>query len=138
MILLLAAFIIGQPPVSGGGYIVPGVDAEQVTMTVNVWGEVRNPGAHQVPWNADLVAALSAAGGPTSQADLDNVQIVYVDFQSDYDLRAYIDGRGEAVPLIEPGVTIFIGRSSYEWWKEVVDFTYKIIVAFNLILVLVK
>jgi protein involved in polysaccharide export with SLBB domain len=107
-------------------------------MTVNVWGEVRSPGAHQIPWNADLVAALSAAGGPTSQADLRDVRIVYRDFQSEYDLRAYLDGHGSTVPLMEPGVTVFIGRSGYEWWKEAVDFAYKIIVAVNVILVVTR
>lgn len=138
MIALLLLLLCGQTSPPGEGYIVPGVDAERVTMTVNVWGEVRNPGAHQIPWNADLIAALSAAGGPTAQADLRDVQIVYRDFQSEFDLRAYLDGSGSSVPSMEPGVTVFIGRSGYEWWKEVVDFGYKIIVAVNLILVVTR
>lgn len=138
MIALLSLLLCGQVPSSGDGYIVPGVDAEQVTMIVNVWGEVRSPGAHHIPWNADLVAALSAAGGPTSQADLRDVRIVYRDFQSDYDLRAYLDGQGSTVPSMEPGVTVYIGRSGYEWWKEAIDFAYKIIVAVNVILVVTR
>lgn len=138
MILLLAVFLLGQVPAPVGGYTVPGVDADMVTMTVNVWGEVRSPGAHQIPWNSDLIAAVSAAGGPTSQADLGSVQIVYRDFQCVYNLRNYLDGRGATVPAMEPGVTVFIGRSGYEWWREIVDFTYKIIVAVNLILVVTR
>jgi len=138
VIALLSLLLYGQVAPPGDGYIVPGVDAERVTMTVNVWGEVRNPGVHQIPWNADLVAALSAAGGPTGQADLRDVRIVYRDFQSEYDLRAYLDGEGSTVPSMEPGVTIYIGRSGYEWWKEVVDFGYKLIVAVNLILVVTR
>lgn len=138
MILLLVVSILAQIPSSGSGYIVPGVDTEQVTMTVNVWGEVRAPGAHRIPWNGDLIAALSAAGGPTPQAVLGDVRIVYRDFQSDYDLRAYLEGRGETVPAMEPDVTVFVGRSNYEWWKDVIDFTYKLIVAVNLILVVTQ
>jgi len=101
VIALLSLLLCGQVAPPGDGYIVPGVDAERVTMTVNVWGEVRNPGVHQIPWNADLVAALSAAGGPTGQADLRDVRIVYRDFQSEYDLRAYLDGEGSTVPAME-------------------------------------
>ncbi len=136
--ILLLLFLNLTPELSGGGYTIPGVDAERVTMTVNIWGEVRSPGAHEVPWNADLISALSAAGGPTSQADLGRVRIVYRDFQSVYDLKAYLDGRGSAVPAMEPGVTVHVGRSGYEWWKDVVDFAYKIIVAVNLVLVITR
>lgn len=138
MILLILTVLLGGAPGVGGGYTIPGVDAERVTMTVNVWGEVRTPGAHQVPWDADLIQALSAAGGPTTQADLGRIRIVYRDFQSVYNMRNYIEGRGATIPSMEPGVTIYVGRSRYEWWKDVVDFTYKIIVAVNLVLVITR
>jgi len=136
--LLLVLSLLVSPPPPGNGYLVPGVDAGQVTMTVNVWGEVLNPGAHRIPWNGDLIAALSAAGGPTPRADLRGVRIVYRDFQSEYDLRAYLEGRSGTVPAMEPDATVFVGRSNYEWWKDIIDFAYKLIVAVNLILVVTQ
>ena len=47
-------------------YTVAGIDAADITMPVNVWGQVRNPGMHLIPWDSDLRDALSAAGGPST------------------------------------------------------------------------
>ncbi len=50
-------------------------DEERLEMVVAIWGQVRNPGEHRVPYNTNLVELISAAGGPTDKARLDKVQL---------------------------------------------------------------
>lgn len=132
---LLAALAMGSGLEE---YYVPGVESEGVQMDVHVWGEVGNPGTHRIPVNTDLVVALSAAGGPLSSADLDEVRIVYDGLEIVYDLEAFLEAEGGAVPILRAGATVYVPRGSYEWWKDVVDFGYKILVAANLIWIMTE
>ena len=50
-------------------------DEEQLEMIVAIWGEVKNPGEHRVPYNTNLVELISVAGGPTRSAKLSKVQL---------------------------------------------------------------
>ena len=114
-------------------YTVPGVETDEVLMSIHVWGEVRNPGTYLVPVDADLIAGISSAGGPTSKAKLSDVRIVYEDSEIVYNLDRFLDADGGPVPDLFPGATIYIPTNSFEWWKTVIDFSYKIIIAVNLI-----
>ncbi|HRY60619.1 MAG TPA: SLBB domain-containing protein, partial [Candidatus Fermentibacter sp.] len=75
-----------------GGYVVPGVETGEVQMNVHVWGEVLDPGTYLLPFDADLVEAVSAAGGPTAKADLDAVRIVTSLGEVEYDLAGFLRG----------------------------------------------
>ncbi len=119
------------------GYTVPGVETDEILMSIHVWGEIRNPGTYLVPVGSDLIVGISAAGGPTQHASLGDVSIVYEDLEIEYDLHNFLDAEGDPVPELLPGATIFIRTRSYEWWKEAIDFTYKIVVAVNLIWILI-
>jgi len=131
-VFLLAAAVLAQA--SGlERYTVPGVETNEVLMSIHVWGEVRNPGTYLVPVEADLIAGLSAAGGPTSIARLSDVKILYDDTEIEYDLDDFLNARGEPVPELTPGATVHVPTRRFEWWKEAIDFSYKIIVAVNLI-----
>lgn len=118
------------------GYSLPGINSDEITMPVNVWGEVRSPGLHLIPWDSDLRDALSAAGGPTSMADLSEVKIISTGIEIKYNLSAFLSGEGAPMPAMEPDATVFVGKSNYEWWKDIVDFTYKIIVMANVLWVM--
>jgi protein involved in polysaccharide export with SLBB domain len=48
----------------------------KVLVSVNIWGEVFQPGVHFVPVGAKLTDALGAAGGPTGLANMPNVRLV--------------------------------------------------------------
>jgi len=122
--------------ISAGDYSIPGIDSDQITMSVNVWGEVRNPGLHLIPWDSDLRDALSAAGGPTTQADLSSIRIISTGLRIEYNMSDFLSGHGSPVPAMEPDATVYVGRSSYEWWKDVVDFSYKILIMANVIWVM--
>lgn len=121
---------------AGDDYSLAGINSDEILMPVNVWGEVRNPGMHMVPWNSDLRDALSAAGGPTSSADLDDISIILADLDIEYDLSDYLSGGGAPLPGMEPDATVYVSTSRYEWWKDIVDFSYKILVMANVILLM--
>jgi hypothetical protein len=40
------------------------------------------------------------------------------------------------MPAMEPDATVYISRSKYEWWKDIVDFSYKILIMANVIWVM--
>ena len=130
------AVLLASTGLAVDDYSLPGIDSDEILMPVNVWGEVRNPGLHMVPWDSDLRDALSAAGGPTSSADLSSVKIVLQGINIEYDLSDYLAGEGDPLPGMEPDATVYISTSSYVWWKDVVDFSYKILVMANVILLM--
>lgn len=46
-----------------------------VMMRINLWGAVDRPGIHNVPIKTDLITLLSYAGGPSVDAEMDEVII---------------------------------------------------------------
>jgi hypothetical protein len=134
--MIPSLLVIASLCLSAGDYSVAGISSDQITMSVNVWGEVRNPGLHLIPWDSDLRDALSAAGGPSAQADLSNIRIVTTDLEIEYNMSDFLSGHGAPIPPMEPDATVFVGTSSYEWWKDVVDFSYKILIMANVIWVM--
>lgn len=121
---------------AGQEYSVTGTEPGEITMPVNVWGQVRNPGLHLIPWDSDLRDALSAAGGPLTDADLSCVTIVSTGLEIEYNLSDFLSGHGAPMPAMEPDATVYISRSKYEWWKDIVDFSYKILIMANVIWVM--
>jgi len=117
-------------------YTLPGVDSNEILMPVNVWGEVRNPGVYMIPWNSDLRDALSAAGGPTTTANLSSIKVILNGIDIEYNLSDYLDGRGNPLPVLESDATVYLSTSRYEWWKDAVDFSYKLLVMANVILLM--
>jgi NADH:ubiquinone oxidoreductase subunit F (NADH-binding) len=47
----------------------------EMTMQVNIWGDVQKPGRYEVGGSTDLIQLLSYAGGPTREAELSEVRI---------------------------------------------------------------
>jgi hypothetical protein len=47
----------------------------EITMTINLWGFVKNPGRYEVPISTTLVDLVSFAGGPLANADMGSVRI---------------------------------------------------------------
>lgn len=134
--LLFAVPFLVASSFASGDYSVPGIDSDEILMPVNVWGEVRSPGVFMIPWDSDLRDALSAAGGPTSTADLSEVRIILTDLEIEYNLSDYLAGEGAQLPVLEPNATVYIAESGYEWWKDVVEFSYKLIIMANAVLVM--
>jgi protein involved in polysaccharide export with SLBB domain len=99
----------------------------EITMSVNLWGHVRNPGRYEVPISTDIVQLISYAGGPSSEADLGTVKIARVvrgvdairTVEFDVSLKR-LDKLDEKARRLEPGDTIFIDSISVTF-REVFD-----------------
>ena len=114
-----------------------GADNE-LLMQVNVWGEVKNPGTFQVPDNTDLISLLSFAGGPTEGAKLSRVKLIR-SFSPRKEVRImnvekYLKkGNHEEVPIIKPGDTIVVPKSSFHSLTRFVSFLYNVAVIASVI-----
>lgn len=99
----------------------------ELTMQVNLWGAVKNPGRYEVSSATDLVQLLSFAGGPLEAATLGSVTITRIQ------RREGLPARRELVTLdleelhlvepamlaLQPGDTIFIEYSGWETLRDV-------------------
>ncbi len=94
----------------------------EITMSINLWGYVRNPGRYEVPISTDVVQLLSYAGGPLAEADLGAVKISRVVRRDDgirtvefvVNLR-HLDKLDDKARGLEPGDTIFVDSPSFVW-----------------------
>jgi hypothetical protein len=94
----------------------------EITMSINLWGYVRNPGRYEVPISTDLIQLLSYAGGPLADANLGNVKISRVVRREDairiveYTVSLdRLDKLDEKARDLEPGDTIFIETPPFSW-----------------------
>ena len=92
----------------------------ELSMQVNIWGFVNNPGRYEVATSTGLLELLSYAGGPSADALIDNVRItrsfersggarpqeIYVDLED----LASVD---PADLVLYPDDTVFIDHSSW-------------------------
>lgn len=60
---------------SAGSVYYSAVVKDKILIPVHIWGAVQKPGLHFIPTGTNLVEALSLAGGPTIQANLDKVKL---------------------------------------------------------------
>jgi hypothetical protein len=98
----------------------------ELTMHVNVWGFVRNPGRYEVPTSTDLVQLVSFAGGPIQDAVLDDVKVTRSltresgvtrrEFHVDLEDLTKID---PANLVLYPGDTVFIDHSGWLTVRDV-------------------
>jgi hypothetical protein len=51
----------------------------EITMSINLWGMVKQPGRYEVPISTDMVQLLSYAGGPMREADLAGVLVTRIE-----------------------------------------------------------
>ena len=94
----------------------------EITMSINLWGYVRNPGRYEVPISTDIVQLLSYAGGPLAEADIAAVKISRVVRRDDgirtveftVNLR-HLDKLDDKARGLEPGDTIFVDSPSFVW-----------------------
>jgi len=107
----------------GSSEYYPSSGEVKIVIPIQVWGEVNQPGVHYVKPNAKVSEVIGAAGGPTGNADIDDVRIIskgkkkYLSlFDNDldkYQLRPndtiYIDDSWKnELPLIFGGVTTIV------------------------------
>lgn len=106
-LLALAGLVQAQPAPSQ----VPG-------SKYYVWGEVRVPGAYSFIASPDIYELLSAAGGPTQNANLRGVILIRAVIQKRMriNLQAMLD-KGEVVRL-SPGDVVIVPSSAWYYIRD--------------------
>ena len=115
----------GLPSASAASYFYVSKPGE-LTMQVNVWGYVHNPGRYEVPTSTDLIQLLSFAGGPIQDAKIDEVKVTRFlkrdtgisrgEFFVNLEELSKVD---QAKLVLYPGDTIFITHSAWVNLRDV-------------------
>ena len=87
----------------------------EVTMTVNLCGEVPQQGVYVLPTNTDIIQLISFAGGPKERSNLEDVLLYRTSPKKDQkarimmkiNLRDILEGRSPTIPL-SPGDMIVV------------------------------
>jgi hypothetical protein len=99
----------------------------EVTMTVNLWGEVPQQGVYVVSTSTDIIQLLSYAGGPRDKSNLEEVLVYRSSGKKDQKARALkkinvqdiLEGRSESL-LLAPGDMIVVKKvPDTLTWQEV-------------------
>jgi len=116
-----------MPSASAASYYYVSKPGE-LTMQVNIWGYVRNPGRYEVPTSTDLIQLLSFAGGPSPDAKLDQVKVTRFlkrdtgisrgEFFVDLDELSKVD---QAKLTLFPGDTVYMDHSAWTAWRDIVQ-----------------
>jgi len=93
----------------------------EITMPINLWGYVKNPGRYEVPISTDLVQLISYAGGPLADADLGSVKITRI-IQRDNQIRKveytvnlnHLERLDALALSLEAGDTIYIDSLTFQ------------------------
>jgi hypothetical protein len=89
----------------------------EVSMTVNLWGEVPAQGVYVISTNTDIIQLLSYAGGPREKSNLEDVMVYRALGKKDVkgrvlkkiNVREILEGKSEPFPLA-PGDMIVVKR----------------------------
>jgi polysaccharide export outer membrane protein len=94
--------VFGRPAENGDVITVPSAPR------IVVAGLVDKPGTVTLKTDFSLVSALYAAGGPTTWADLAQVQVISGDTKATYDIRRLVHGDTSHNPQLRDGDLVFV------------------------------
>jgi hypothetical protein len=131
VILVLCVSAMGVAQMDGLGPSATSVSAAayyyisksgEITMPLNLWGQVKNPGRYEVPISADLVTLISFAGGPLGDAKMSAVKVTRIE-RIDNDIKKVeftlnlerLDRLDSQTLSLRPGDTIYIERIPFGW-----------------------
>jgi len=100
----------------------------ELTMQINVWGMIRNPGRYEVSIATDLVQLVSYAGGPVEDAKLDEVKITrFIKTENGVSRAQFLVNLedlyrvNESSLVLQPGDTIFLDRTNWSSIRDVLS-----------------
>ena len=100
----------------------------ELTINVNLWGQVRFPGRYEVSSKTDLIQFLSLAGGPTTAAKLSEVKVTRISVtdsglirQDHYVNLENLESVTEEDMKLYPGDTIFFDTTAWAQVKDVLS-----------------
>jgi hypothetical protein len=89
----------------------------KVLIPVHMWGEINKSGLHFVPADTSLIKGLSLAGGPTAQANLEDIVVTRPSTNGTFKEIEFDLSEGGNINAhqfkIESGDTIFVKKSTF-------------------------
>lgn len=124
---LVPNIVLGQTGISSVGSLNPSMlpaayyytaKPGEITITVNLWGQILRPGRYEVISTTDLVQLISFAGGPQQYANMDEVRVMRFDKVDGRDTvcEFIVDMEKLKSPhpfLLKPGDTVIIKSSAW-------------------------
>jgi hypothetical protein len=100
---------------------------DEMSIRVNVWGQVTRPGRYTIPIKTDLVSFLSLAGGPMREAKLDEVKIVrHVEGKYEVlkvNVKKYLNSGDPAlIPYLMPDDTVVVSGTIFRLFTTSVQY----------------
>jgi len=102
------------------------------------WGQVHAPGAYRLSANPDIVELLSAAGGPTDQADVSNVVLVRGSDQRRVKVNLKEQLNSGKPLMLSPGDVIIVPRSLWYTIRDELAIVTSLAVFANLALTIIN
>lgn len=99
----------------GSIYYSPSVKGK-VLIPVHIWGAIKNTGLHFVPLDTNIISGVSLAGGPTSNANLEDIRVTSSreGKRKDYNFDLSDGGTLELEDFrLKPGDTVYIPQDSF-------------------------
>ncbi len=105
----------------GDTIVVPG---NPMATSVKVLGSVVRPGSYEVFFRNSLLDVLFMAGGPTNDANMNNVKVLSPQGEEAKEARININeliksNNLAAVPLVVPGDVVYVPQRTFTWRKFV-------------------
>ena len=142
-VYLLGRDLNANPPLEEGDTILVPISADAMQLpsvqrvffkskSINIIGEVRNPGTYELAMRGGVLDVLTLAGGPTGAADLKRVTILRGAGSSQEQLsidlaKALTEGGFEKLPPLQTNDTIFLPMRRDSFWglfvRSVRDFS---------------
>ena len=106
---------------NGDSIVVPG---NPLASTVKVLGSVKIPGNYEVSFQTALLDLLYMAGGPTTDANLNNIKIGSIADQNMREISINIQEllkseNFQSMPIVVPGDIIYVPEKKITWRKVV-------------------
>jgi len=101
-----------------------------------IWGAVRTPGAYKVRSGANLMEAISHAGGPTEYADISRIKLIRAGSRRSVmkiNLKRYLKKGKKSLPIVEEGDVIIVPTNRYYALRELMPYFTFISVILNVI-----
>jgi len=100
------------PGAGFGSEYVSGYYPGAVLIPVNIWGAVQKTGVHHIPMKTSLISLITLAGGPTSEAKLDEVVIRRQNKEKEevinVDVKEMVNNPLATSPAIEANDLVFV------------------------------
>lgn len=112
-------------------------DPSSVNMKVAVWGFMRYPGRYIVPVETTLADLMSYAGGPSDDADLEDIRLyrllqdsTQIMMRVDYNSLLWeetLDSRKKTVPSLKGGDILLVPGSPRLYFKDWFSITLSVV-----------